>query len=124
MRHMLVKIVAVVALAALAIMSIESTAFAGGTALAASAGANVDESASLQVGDTSNPFGDLRDSAAPIKSWSGPPAINLNKGPLFGPLSNEEEYEERRLEEEEEYEERRLEEEEEEQDKIGRPFKA
>lgn len=80
MRHNLVKIVAVVALAALAIMTIESTAFAGGTALAASAGANVDESASLQVGDTSNPLGDLRDSAATTKSWSGPPAIDMTHG--------------------------------------------
>ena len=79
MRHMLVKIVAVAALAAFAIMAIASTSFAGGTVLAASASANVDESASLRLSDTSNPFG-VPDSAASIKSWSGPPAIGMTHG--------------------------------------------
>ena len=66
--HMVVKMVAVVVLAALAITTFSSTAFAGSTVLAASGSANVDESASLRVTDTSNPFGDLSDSAAYIKS--------------------------------------------------------
>ncbi len=79
MRHMLVKIVAVAALAAFAIMTIASTSFAGGRVLAASASANVDESASLRLSDTSNPIGDP-DSAASIKSWSGPPAIDMTHG--------------------------------------------
>jgi len=112
MRHIFVEMVAVVAVAALAITTISSTAFAGSTVLAASGSANVDEPASLRVTGTSNPFGDLPDSAASIKSWSGPLAIDLNKGPL----ANEEEDEERRLEEEEE--------EEEEEDRVRRPFKG
>ena len=79
MRHMVVKIVAVATLAAFAIMTIQSTSFAGGTVLPDSVSANVDESASLRLSDTSNPFGDP-DSAASIKSWSGPPAIDMTHG--------------------------------------------
>ena len=110
MRHILVEMVAVFAVAALAITTISSTAFAGSTVLAASGSANVDESASLRVTYTSNPFGDISDSAASTKSWSGAPAIDVNTGPL----SDQEEDEERRLEEEEE--------EVEEEDRVRLPF--
>ncbi len=96
MRHILVEMVAVVALVALAIMTIASTSFAGGTVLAASVSANVDESASLRLSDTSNPFGDP-DSAASIKWWSGPPAIDMTHGGQSNEDEEEEGEDERRV---------------------------
>ena len=142
MTHMLFRKVAVSIIGVLAV-----TAFAGNTVLAGPAGSNFDHSASsselpilatetvaasdLEVvivtsdppsaaTDIANPLGDLGESAATIRSFGGPPAVEMNiDSPFVEKKRKRRRFEREAVErgsEEDEDEERRLEEEEEEQE--------